>query len=80
MALQLSDLWSWRGTVGRTKYLAVGATLFAVKHLLDRFIASIGFGLPWSLFNYWAVGDGVTGNDSLEDLLDIPAFLRRQAD
>jgi cell division protein FtsZ len=27
-----------------------------------------------------AVGDGVTGNDSLEDLLDIPAFLRRQAD
>ncbi len=27
-----------------------------------------------------AVGDGVTGSDSLEDLLDIPAFLRRQAD
>jgi cell division protein FtsZ len=27
-----------------------------------------------------AVGDGMTGNDSLEDLLDIPAFLRRQAD
>jgi cell division protein FtsZ len=26
-----------------------------------------------------AVGDGVTG-ESLEDLLDIPAFLRRQAD
>jgi cell division protein FtsZ len=27
-----------------------------------------------------AVGDGVTGGESLEDLLDIPAFLRRQAD
>ncbi len=27
-----------------------------------------------------AVGDGVVGSDSLEDLLDIPAFLRRQAD
>jgi cell division protein FtsZ len=27
-----------------------------------------------------AVGDGVTGSESLEDLLDIPAFLRRQAD
>jgi cell division protein FtsZ len=27
-----------------------------------------------------AVGDGVTGNESLEELLDIPAFLRRQAD
>ena len=27
-----------------------------------------------------AVGDGVTSNDSLEELLDIPAFLRRQAD
>jgi cell division protein FtsZ len=27
-----------------------------------------------------AVGDGMTGDSSLEDLLDIPAFLRRQAD
>ncbi len=27
-----------------------------------------------------AVGDGVTGGESLEDMLDIPAFLRRQAD
>ncbi len=27
-----------------------------------------------------AVGDGVTPSDSLEELLDIPAFLRRQAD
>jgi cell division protein FtsZ len=27
-----------------------------------------------------AVGDGVTSNETLEDLLDIPAFLRRQAD
>jgi cell division protein FtsZ len=27
-----------------------------------------------------AVGDGVTSNESLEELLDIPAFLRRQAD
>jgi cell division protein FtsZ len=27
-----------------------------------------------------AVGDGMVGNESLEELLDIPAFLRRQAD
>jgi cell division protein FtsZ len=27
-----------------------------------------------------AVGDGMTPSESLEDLLDIPAFLRRQAD
>jgi cell division protein FtsZ len=27
-----------------------------------------------------AVGDGVTSNETLEDLLDIPAFLRHQAD
>jgi cell division protein FtsZ len=27
-----------------------------------------------------AVGDGVMGTESIEDLLDIPAFLRRQAD
>ena len=27
-----------------------------------------------------AVGDGLSAHESLEDLLDIPAFLRRQAD
>lgn len=53
MALQVSDFWTWRGTVGRGKYFAIGVTLFAIKHLLDRIVATQIFGLRWSLFNYW---------------------------
>src|ERR671933_3034924 len=57
MAFHISDLWRWQGTVGRTKYLAIGATLFAVKHTIDRFVASMVFGRRWSLFNYWVFAD-----------------------
>jgi uncharacterized membrane protein YhaH (DUF805 family) len=57
MALQVSDFWSWRGTVGRANYFAIGALLFAFKHFIDRVIASAVFNLPWSLFNYWNVGE-----------------------
>lgn len=62
--LEVSDFWTWRGRVGRTKYLVLGVSLFAAKHFIDRMIASAGFGLPWSLFNYWVVGEdagAVTG-------------------
>lgn len=64
MALQVSDIWTWRGTVGRSVYFGVGITLFALKHLIDRIIATAGFGLQWSLFNYWVAGDAVTGVES----------------
>jgi len=59
MAFHISDLWEWRGTVGRTKYLAAGAFLFGLKHLIDRVIASAVFGQPWGLFNYWIPADTV---------------------
>lgn len=72
----LSVLWTWRGTVGRAAYFGVGVTLFAVKHLIDRMIASLGFGLPWSLFNYWIVGDGSTQiGDAPLDLLKFYSAL-----
>lgn len=64
MALQLEDFWTWRGTVGRAKYFAIGITLFAFKHLLDRIIATAGFGLNWSLFNYWVAGEAANEIDS----------------
>jgi uncharacterized membrane protein YhaH (DUF805 family) len=64
MAFHISDLWTWRGTVGRGKYLGLGIALFAFKHLLDRLIASVGFGLPWSLFNYWVAGESATEIDN----------------
>lgn len=57
MPLQASDFWTWRGTVGRGKYFGMGVTLFAIKHLLDRLVATKVFGLRWSLFNYWVFGE-----------------------
>ena len=59
MASGTLDLWNWRGTVGRGKYLAVGVILFGVKHLLDRIVATSVFGQPWGLFNYWVPVDSV---------------------
>jgi hypothetical protein len=55
MAFQISDLWNWRGTLGRAKYFGIGVSLFAIKHLLDRIVSNQFFGLPWSLFNYWII-------------------------
>ena len=52
MAFQPSDLWNWRGTVGRGKYVAIGLILFAVKHNIDRVIG-ITFDRPWPFVNYW---------------------------
>src|SRR6266498_46955 len=59
MALHISDFWTWRGTVGRSKYFALGLTLFAIKHLLDRIIATSVFKLSWSIFNYWIIGEAI---------------------
>ncbi|MDT4965978.1 MAG: hypothetical protein QOJ64_715 [Acidobacteriota bacterium] len=61
-AKPIANLWMWRGSVGRGTYFALGATLFAIKHLLDRFVAWKMFGLRWSFFNYWVFVDG-TGVD-----------------
>ena len=62
-AFRPSDLWSWRGTVGRGKYAVVGLALFAIKHNLDRVIA-VSYGYRWALGNYWLFdrsGDLVDG-------------------
>ncbi len=52
MSLQVFDVWSWRGTIGRARYLATGLVLLAIKHNIDRFLAA-AYGYPWSIFNYW---------------------------
>ncbi len=52
------------GTVGRGTYAAVGLVLFAVKHNIDRFVASFVFHRPWGVFNYLVPPEGdapVTG-------------------
>jgi hypothetical protein len=46
------------GTVGRGVYAGAGLLLFAVKHNIDRFVASVGFRRPWGLFNYLVPPEG----------------------
>src|ERR1700730_10455517 len=53
MKMTFSDLWRSEGTIGRGKYAVVGLLGFAIKHNLDRFVASFGFHRPWGFFNYW---------------------------
>ncbi|HET7841821.1 MAG TPA: DUF805 domain-containing protein [Terriglobia bacterium] len=51
--LRISDLWRWDGTVRRGPYALIGVVGFAIKHNLDRIVASAVFHKPWGLFNYW---------------------------
>ena len=46
------DIWSWRGTISRQRYLITGVVLFAIKQNLDRLVAKF-FGYQWwGPFNY----------------------------
>lgn len=53
MKTTFGDLWRSEGTIGRGMYAVVGLFGFAIKHNLDRFVASFGFHRPWGFFNYW---------------------------
>lgn len=48
----MSNILSWQGRVGRSKYFLIGAILFAVKHNLDRLLAAV-FHYNWGIFSYW---------------------------
>jgi uncharacterized membrane protein YhaH (DUF805 family) len=50
--MKLPDLWRWDGRVGRLAYATVGLAGVAIKHNLDRLIASSFLGYKNS-FNYW---------------------------
>jgi uncharacterized membrane protein YhaH (DUF805 family) len=63
LALKPSDFWTWRGKIGRAAYAGVGILLFAIKHNLDRAIAS-AYGHKWGIFNYW-IYDQPAGIDTL---------------
>jgi uncharacterized membrane protein YhaH (DUF805 family) len=52
MGLKASEIWTWRGRVGRTRYLLTGLILIAVKHNLDRLLA-FAYDYRWGVFNYW---------------------------
>src|SRR5262245_33959279 len=48
-----SDLWKWRGTVDRGLYTVVGIVGFALKHNIDRIVATSLFGRKFTPLNYW---------------------------
>ncbi|HEX8131463.1 MAG TPA: hypothetical protein VF527_20350 [Pyrinomonadaceae bacterium] len=64
MNFSLSDLWDWRGTVGRAKFLTIGFALFALKHNLDRIVAAEYFNRRWTLFNYWLFPEAPSVEDA----------------
>jgi hypothetical protein len=51
--IRLSDLWRWDGGIDRGPYALIGVVGFALKHNLDRLVASLVFNRPWGIFNYW---------------------------
>jgi len=71
MKISFATLWRSSGTVDRGTYALVGVLGFALKHNLDRVVASLVFHRPWGLFNYWVpvrdVGriTGLRGNEAL---------------
>lgn len=65
--MQFSDLWRWEGRVRRGEYAAVGLVGMAVKHFLDRVIATAFFGYQGQIFNYWAPLGKAARLDHLSD-------------
>jgi uncharacterized membrane protein YhaH (DUF805 family) len=60
------NIWSWHGRIGRARYLAIGLILLALKHNIDRLLATL-FGYPWGPFNYlvfFSPNDGIEGLSS----------------
>ena len=52
--MKFSDLWRWDGLVSRATYSTVGLVGVAIKHNLDRLIAS-SFLDYWNSFNEWGL-------------------------
>ncbi len=60
----IREFLQWNGKVARWPYLLVGVIGFAVKHNLDRFLAS-RFGLRWTIWSYWIPFDQLASPLSL---------------
>jgi hypothetical protein len=53
MKITFPNLWRSGGTIERGPYVLIGVIGFALKHNLDRMVATTVFHRPWTLFNYW---------------------------
>jgi hypothetical protein len=53
-AMAITDDWLGRrtGRIGPSAFFAIGVSLFALKFVLDRTVATLGFGRGWSVLNY----------------------------
>ncbi|MEL6182828.1 MAG: DUF805 domain-containing protein, partial [Myxococcota bacterium] len=67
MNIKFSDLWRWDGTVERGPYVLIGVIGFALKHNIDRIVASAFFDRGWSLFNYLEPKEAVTVTQLQQD-------------
>jgi len=65
MEYPFSYLWRFNGKIDRSRYALTGLLLFAVKHNLDRFLATVVFNRQWGIFNYWIPLDKVANINSL---------------
>lgn len=63
--MKLKDLLYWKGTIGRGPYALIGLAGFAIKHNLDRIVATNVFGRPWGFFNYWVSPVDIFGPEPL---------------
>ena len=63
--MKFTDLWSSEGTMDRGPYALVGLVGFAIKHNLDRALATLVFHRQWGLFNYWIPLDQAVRINSL---------------
>ncbi len=61
------DLWRWEGAISRERFALIGVIGFAIKHNLDRFLATVVFDREWGIFNYWVSPFGAL---SLTELLE----------
>lgn len=53
MNMKFGEWWRAQDTIDRGTYALVGVLGFAIKHNLDRLVATYGFHRPWGFFNYW---------------------------
>jgi hypothetical protein len=70
--VRIRELWSFEGTLDRGPYILIGLIGFAIKHNLDRFLATFVCSRQWGIFSCWVPpwGDGgVTAT-----LRDDPTF------
>ena len=51
--IRFSELWQWHGTVDRKNYVLVGVVGLAIKHNMDRIVATAVFGRRFTPWNYW---------------------------